>query len=244
MIGLLLQKCRRIARRAGWLESRSRIGWNDSRMTTWIVRVHGGKAMAMALVSKRTWLGHAGFLFESSCLHHKGKSIRILADAVFSDRTSPVSFLGPKRYTPPPCQLSDLPEIDVVITSHDHYDHLDIHTSQGSPRPSGKRWPKDLFHRGPRHEELVRGAQRTGRLGGGGRLVGWRRARIVHHRQHKGRNRRVQRWLHEDKSANMVHPVSALLRSLTLQPQRHSLVFVLHRRPLGSVSQRRGRSKQ
>ena len=102
---------------------------------------------------KVTWLGHAGFLFESSCpstgitasnqatatsqsqssgtSHHQARPIRILADAVFSDRTSPVTFLGPKRYTPPPCQISDLLEIDVVITSHDHYDHLDIHTVKG-----------------------------------------------------------------------------------------------------------------
>ena len=49
----------------------------------------------------------------------------ILFDPVFSKRSSPVQFAGPKRYTPPPCTIADLPEIDILIISHDHYDHLD-----------------------------------------------------------------------------------------------------------------------
>ncbi|KAL0262361.1 hypothetical protein SLS55_003807 [Diplodia seriata] len=57
------------------------------------------------------------------------RGLRILCDPVFSARMSPVRFAGPKRFTPPPCALSDLPDpVDVVIISHDHYDHLDAPT--------------------------------------------------------------------------------------------------------------------
>ncbi|KAH0035520.1 Metallo-hydrolase/oxidoreductase, partial [Aureobasidium melanogenum] len=90
---------------------------------------------------KATWLGHAGFLVETACSASttglevsadNGKEgtrgIRILFDAVFSERTSPVGWFGPKRYTPTPCTLDELPEVDLVIISHNHYDHLDIAT--------------------------------------------------------------------------------------------------------------------
>ena len=45
--------------------------------------------------------------------------------SAFSDRASPVGFAGPKRVTPTPFQIKDLPVIDVVLISHNHYDHLD-----------------------------------------------------------------------------------------------------------------------
>ncbi|WP_298776361.1 MBL fold metallo-hydrolase [uncultured Shewanella sp.] len=48
-----------------------------------------------------------------------------LIDPVFSDRASPFSFIGPKRFHQPPIALSDLPDIDGILISHDHYDHLD-----------------------------------------------------------------------------------------------------------------------
>lgn len=57
------------------------------------------------------------------------RGIRLLLDPVFSSRMSAVRFAGPKRFTPPPCTLQDLPDpIDVVLISHDHYDHLDAPT--------------------------------------------------------------------------------------------------------------------
>ena len=52
----------------------------------------------------------------------------MLTDPVWSDRTSPVRFAGPKRVTPPGIAFADLPPIDVVLLSHNHYDHLDIAT--------------------------------------------------------------------------------------------------------------------
>ena len=54
--------------------------------------------------------------------------INILTDPVWSDRVGPVSFLGPTRVRPPGIRFEDLPEIDVVVVSHNHYDHLDIPT--------------------------------------------------------------------------------------------------------------------
>lgn len=56
------------------------------------------------------------------------RGLRILFDPVFSERTSPVQWLGPKRYSPVPCQIDELPDIDIVAISHNHYDHLDSWT--------------------------------------------------------------------------------------------------------------------
>ncbi|KAF8901317.1 N-acyl-phosphatidylethanolamine-hydrolyzing phospholipase D [Gymnopilus junonius] len=78
---------------------------------------------------KTTWLGHACFLVELPArLGQEGRGVRILFDPVFSDRCSPSQWIGPKRYTPPPCKIEDIPEIDAVVISHNHYDHLDTHT--------------------------------------------------------------------------------------------------------------------
>lgn len=64
------------------------------------------------------WLGHSTVM-----LNHQG--ITVLTDPQFSGRASPLSFWGPKRVTPIPFNISDLPKIDVVLISHNHYDHLD-----------------------------------------------------------------------------------------------------------------------
>jgi N-acyl-phosphatidylethanolamine-hydrolysing phospholipase D len=67
---------------------------------------------------RTTWLGHACYLVEFP------SGLRVLFDPVFEDRCSPFSWLGPKRYTPPPCAIKDIPTIDAVVISHNHYDHL------------------------------------------------------------------------------------------------------------------------
>lgn len=63
-------------------------------------------------------LGHSTVL-----IHLDGKWL--LTDPVFSDRASPVTWAGPKRFQPAPIQIEELPFIDAIIISHDHYDHLD-----------------------------------------------------------------------------------------------------------------------
>jgi N-acyl-phosphatidylethanolamine-hydrolysing phospholipase D len=65
-----------------------------------------------------TWIGHATALVQASGLN-------VLTDPIFSLRASPVQFLGPARAQPPGIALADLPRIDVVLISHNHYDHLD-----------------------------------------------------------------------------------------------------------------------
>lgn len=64
-----------------------------------------------------TWLGHSTLLLEID-------GMRVLTDPVFGKRASPVSFAGPKRFHPVPARISELPKLDVVLLSHDHYDHL------------------------------------------------------------------------------------------------------------------------
>lgn len=77
---------------------------------------------------KATWIGHATILIETPKVEGAMRGVRVLFDPVFSERTSPVSFAGPKRYTPVPCGVDELPEVDVVAISHDHYDHMDSDT--------------------------------------------------------------------------------------------------------------------
>ena len=82
---------------------------------------------------KTTWLGHAGFLIQCAAAEGASRGINILCDPVFSERTSPVQFFGPKRYTPPPCTLDELADavpVDMVLLSHNHYDHADAATLQ------------------------------------------------------------------------------------------------------------------
>lgn len=68
-----------------------------------------------------TWLGHSSLLLEVD-------GLRILVDPVWGERASPFSYLGAKRFYPVPLALQDLPPIDAILISHDHYDHLDIAT--------------------------------------------------------------------------------------------------------------------
>ena len=67
---------------------------------------------------RATWLGHACYYVEFPT------GLRVLFDPVFEDRCMPVQWMGHKRYTRPPCSLSDLPFVDAVVISHSHYDHL------------------------------------------------------------------------------------------------------------------------
>ena len=67
---------------------------------------------------RTTWLGHSTLLLEID-------GVRVLTDPVWSRRVSPSRLVGPKRFQPVPVPISQLPPLDAVIISHDHYDHLD-----------------------------------------------------------------------------------------------------------------------
>ena len=64
------------------------------------------------------WLGHSSTLVEFD-------GYRVLIDPVFSERASPYQFLGPRRFHPPPVALANVKNVDVVVVSHNHYDHFD-----------------------------------------------------------------------------------------------------------------------
>ena len=68
-----------------------------------------------------TWFGHSTVLVQ---MH----GLNLLFDPVYSRYSSPVQFAGPERFSHPPVSLEELPEIDAVIITHDHYDHLDMNT--------------------------------------------------------------------------------------------------------------------
>ncbi len=70
-----------------------------------------------------TWIGHSTVL-----LQHRG--LNVITDPVFSEYASPFSFAGPKRITAPAVTIEELPRIDVVVISHNHYDHLDTASVQ------------------------------------------------------------------------------------------------------------------
>lgn len=64
-----------------------------------------------------TWLGHSAMVIESG-------GIRVLTDPVFAGRIGPFTFAGPRRYHPTPVTIAQLPRLDAILVSHDHFDHL------------------------------------------------------------------------------------------------------------------------
>ena len=77
-----------------------------------------------------TWIGHATVLAQLG-------GISLLCDPIFSQRASPLAFAGPKRQQPPGLALQQLPAIDLVLVSHNHYDHLDAASVRALARQRG-----------------------------------------------------------------------------------------------------------
>ncbi|KAH9997975.1 N-acyl-phosphatidylethanolamine-hydrolyzing phospholipase D [Russula vinacea] len=77
---------------------------------------------------KATWLGHACYYVELPTPPGAARGVRIIFDPVFSKRCSPSSWVGPARFTDPPCEVEDIPAVDAIVLSHDHYDHTDVPT--------------------------------------------------------------------------------------------------------------------
>jgi L-ascorbate metabolism protein UlaG (beta-lactamase superfamily) len=87
-----------------------------------------------------TWFGHSASLVEID-------GWRVLIDPVWEQRASPFQFMGPKRFFQPTLELMELPRIDVVLISHDHYDHLGAETVRRLTRvdgTAGARWVTSL----------------------------------------------------------------------------------------------------
>src|SRR3569833_2108331 len=97
---------------------RKRVTWPDwvpnAHADTPPARVDGGKV-------RLSFVGHASWLIQTAGLN-------ILVDPVWSQRCSPFSFAGPKRHNDPGIDFGALPDIDIVLVSHSHYDHLDVRT--------------------------------------------------------------------------------------------------------------------
>jgi N-acyl-phosphatidylethanolamine-hydrolysing phospholipase D len=68
-----------------------------------------------------TWVGHATFVVQM-------QGLTFLTDPIWSDVPSPVSMIGPRRFVGPGIRIQDLPQVDFVLISHNHYDHLDLPT--------------------------------------------------------------------------------------------------------------------
>jgi L-ascorbate metabolism protein UlaG (beta-lactamase superfamily) len=77
-----------------------------------------GWATSVASGLRVTWLGHSTTLLEID-------GFRVLTDPVWGERVSPVGFVGPRRFHPAPVAIEELPELDAILISHDHFDHLD-----------------------------------------------------------------------------------------------------------------------
>ncbi|XP_012928963.1 LOW QUALITY PROTEIN: N-acyl-phosphatidylethanolamine-hydrolyzing phospholipase D-like [Heterocephalus glaber] len=80
-----------------------------------------GEARVREAGLRATWLGHATLLIETD-------ELIFLIDPIFSSRASPFQYLGAKRFRPPPCMIEELPRINAVLISHNHYDHLDYNS--------------------------------------------------------------------------------------------------------------------
>lgn len=81
-----------------------------------------------------TWFGHSSLLLEID-------GVNVLVDPIWDGRASPVSFAGPKRFFPPTIPLEQLPHLDAVLISHDHFDHLGSDTVRKLSRlRPGLRW--------------------------------------------------------------------------------------------------------
>jgi N-acyl-phosphatidylethanolamine-hydrolysing phospholipase D len=110
-----------VIERAKRLVRRTIDGWPDLGRPLEVLPNDGAELRANGVKPTITWIGHATFLIQLDGLN-------ILTDPNWNDRASPVTFAGPRRVVPPGIRFADLPRIDAVVISHDHYDHLDEQT--------------------------------------------------------------------------------------------------------------------
>jgi L-ascorbate metabolism protein UlaG (beta-lactamase superfamily) len=101
-----------------WMRHREKGEWKEIKDTEYgpapAARVEGDSIVV-------TFINHSTFLIQTHGLN-------ILTDPIWSEYASPVPFGGPKRMRPPGIRFEDLPKIDIILLTHNHYDHLDIVT--------------------------------------------------------------------------------------------------------------------
>lgn len=100
-----------------WQFEGGKAKWPESRISPFA----GAKPDMYFDDLRLTMIGHASILIQVD-------GVNILTDPVFSKRASPVSFAGPKRVTDVGVALDDLPKIDIILMTHNHYDHMDMDT--------------------------------------------------------------------------------------------------------------------
>ena len=93
-------------------------------------------ATAPASGLRVTWMGHSTLLVEID-------GARILTDPIFGERASPYDWAGPKRWYAPPIPFEQMPQVDAIVISHDHYDHLQRDTIERIARSPA--WRDTLF---------------------------------------------------------------------------------------------------
>ena len=118
----------------GWQLNRDRGPW-----TEWLDASPGAPPPRRVPVgsTRVTFVNHATTLLQLD-------GVNVLTDPIWSERCSPVSFVGPKRVRPPGLRMEDLPPIDAVILSHNHYDHMDVPTL----KQLAARYPNARFFAG------------------------------------------------------------------------------------------------
>jgi L-ascorbate metabolism protein UlaG (beta-lactamase superfamily) len=101
-----------------WLRTRQPGAWRK-----WIASSYGPKPVERleAKQLRVTFVGHSTVLIQAGAFN-------FLTDPIWSDRASPVQWAGPKRHCAPGLRLEDLPPLDAILISHDHFDHLDVST--------------------------------------------------------------------------------------------------------------------
>lgn len=115
--------------------------------------IHANAKAGLAMQPAMTWIGHITVLAQIGGLN-------LLTDPVFSERCFPVQWAGPARQTPPGLLLGQLPHVDVVLLSHNHYDHMDEASLQALAKQPGG-CPLFITPLGHKHWFARRGIQRV-----------------------------------------------------------------------------------
>ncbi|MGH7279117.1 MAG: MBL fold metallo-hydrolase [Candidatus Rokuibacteriota bacterium] len=110
-----------LAERAKRFLRRTFEGWPPRGQAPAVLPNDGAELRANGQIPTLTWIGHSTFLIQL-------QGINVLTDPHWGERASPVAFAGPRRLVPPGMRFEDLPRVQAVLISHDHYDHLDTDT--------------------------------------------------------------------------------------------------------------------